>query len=253
MQQIPMVKRAAWVVVALAGCMSSGKKADGGATGVSMTTAPKTVQLDDAQVAHVFITLNNGEVDVAKVALPKLQDESVRGFANMMASAHTQANQDFAQLTGVQSIEPQANDVSRALEDGVQTAVNGFGNATTASADQQYIHSQVTMHRAALALLDCVMTQSKHNEALTSHLRNTARATVASHLRQARAVESNLSTAALSGSGTTGSAANAPGSSAPMRAGPDSDNIDCSTMCDASTSPFDGRLRSAVCQPRPAS
>lgn len=176
------------LVIALAtlGC-TKGRHIDGG------VASAKTVGLDDGQVAQVLVTLNTGEVDAAKAALPKLQNENARSFANMMVSAHSQSNEEITQLLDGERITPVANDISRALEDGAQSVIGELQTTDSTDIDARYMHSQVTMHHGALTLIDCVLLKSPHNDALQTHLRTKVRPTVESHWQQARMAEGTLS------------------------------------------------------------
>ena len=149
--------------------------------------------LTDAQIAHVVITANSGEVDLGNLAKDKAQNADVKAFANDMVKDHSAANEKGNQLAQQINLTPEVNDLSRQLQsNGEKAKAMLDSTAAGAAFDKAYIDDQVTTHQAVLDALDNTLIPGAQNADLKGMLQN-MRPTVAQHLDRAKQLQSKLS------------------------------------------------------------
>lgn len=119
----------------------------GGAGGAS------PLGLSDAQVLLVLDTLNQGEVEVAYAAFPRLADVDVQAFAQQMITDHSAARQEVLGVASTLAITPLPSGVQMMLKAKAEAKVAMFHMSGGATLDEPYVDSQVADHAAALTLL----------------------------------------------------------------------------------------------------
>jgi putative membrane protein len=162
----------------------------------STTTPPVVAPLPADQamaskdIAAILFAANQGEVDQANAALPKLSSTDARDFANMMIADHTQALTNLRNITSVNNIRPHdaASDAA-ALRDQSRQLITNF-NTSNGMIDRSYMAAQVQLHERLLTMLDTRLIPSSHGDLLT--LLQNQRAAVATHLDRARSILANL-------------------------------------------------------------
>ncbi len=147
--------------------------------------------LSDPEILHVFLTANRGEV-VASRPVGDGAEEEVTAYARHMIDKHSDVIRRADSLAMALGVEPQANTVSRALEQiaqGVAQRVEGLDDPD--HRDMQYMESQIALHRQTLDLLDFVLIPNAQDESLRALLSQT-RADVMRHLAEAREIHDGL-------------------------------------------------------------
>ena len=110
--------------------------------------------LSDAQILLVLDTLNQGEVEEAYAALPRLTSVDVKAFAQQMVTDHSEARQSVSTAADALEEAPAPSETQAKLK-GESEAHVALLRATSASnLDATYIELQVAAHAQALALLD---------------------------------------------------------------------------------------------------
>jgi predicted outer membrane protein len=138
-----------------AGGGAGGAAGDAGAGGGGGAGGGASLEaLSDAQIFMVLDTLNDGEVEEAYAALPRLTNDDIKAFAQQMITDHSMARQDTATLADSLSIVPSASDTQEALKEEASDVIEEFSDSTATSLDTAYINSQVDAHAHALLLLD---------------------------------------------------------------------------------------------------
>jgi putative membrane protein len=168
------------VVVSTAGSTSS---AD---AGLPAGDAGPASALDDGQILYAADTLNAGEVEQARAALPKLTNGGVRDFAQQMIDEHGAARDRLLQLAEDQTIDPAQSDVAEELRSKSQSNVESLLGAARSTSDALYIELQVSAHVDALELLD-QLSSAADAEPLRQEL-IAQRGSVQTHLDRARAL-----------------------------------------------------------------
>jgi len=147
--------------------------------------------LSDAQVAHVAVTANTIDADLAKLALERGRSSDVKAFARMMIDDHTGVNQKAAALAKKLNVTPVANDVSASLEKGAREARANLVKLTGAAFDRAYIAREVEYHAAVLGAIDDLLIPTTQNGELKELLK-TVRPAVAAHLERARQIQQTV-------------------------------------------------------------
>jgi len=154
--------------------------------GVPSGDAGPALTLDDGQLLYVADTLNAGEVEEARAALPKLMNGDARDFAQQMIDDHGSARDRLLQLAQDQTITPADSDVANELHSKSQSSIESLLGADPSTIDAMYIELELVEHVDGLALLDQLIAAAD-SDPLRAEL-TTERAAVQTHLDRARAL-----------------------------------------------------------------
>jgi len=147
--------------------------------------------LSDAEVAHVAVTANAIDVDLAKVALQRARAEQVKAFAQTMVDDHTGVNEQAAALAKKLGVTPAANEVSASLQKEADAAKSRLGSLSGMTFDRAYMEREVEYHQAVLDAIDNLLVPTTENAELKSLL-ETVRPAIAAHLERARSIQKLL-------------------------------------------------------------
>lgn len=150
----------------------------GADAGAAVTAA--AADLNDGQILFVVDTINAGEVDQARAALPGLEDEAARGYAQLMIEEHEPARDRLLELAEGEDIALEASEVATQLREQSEQVILSLLSLSGDELEQTYVESQVTAHTAALQLIDA-MLPAADSDALDAELTQ-LRASVAGHL-----------------------------------------------------------------------
>ncbi|MEO8199871.1 MAG: DUF4142 domain-containing protein [Gemmatimonadota bacterium] len=155
--------------------------------------AQQTAQpdLSDPQVAHVAVTANNIDIDLAKLALTKATNLEVKKFASTMITDHTAVNQQASALAAKLGVTPADNAVSQSLLKGASEARAAIEPKSGAAFDRAYIDREVGYHQAVLDALDGLLIPTTSNADLKKLLVD-VRPAIAAHLAHARQIQGSL-------------------------------------------------------------
>ena len=175
---------------------SGGESAGAGGDGVggeagSGGAAGAVAALNDAQILKVLSTANEGEVSVAQVAKPGLQNTAAISFAQMMIEEHTAANGNTLALVSSKHLNPEPSDVSEMLAADAASVISTLSATAPAAFDKVYISSQVAMHTEVLDLIDARLAPDA-SDADVKALITSIRASVAMHLANAQTINASL-------------------------------------------------------------
>jgi len=146
--------------------------------------------LSDAQILLVLDTLNQGEVDEAYAALPRLMSAEVRAFAQEMVTDHSAARQQVLTTANALSLAPTPSEPQEELQAEGEAHVATLRTKPAAALDATYINMEVTGHADALSLLDELAAAA--DAAQLKSLIATLRATVLEHYQQAQQLQASL-------------------------------------------------------------
>ena len=147
--------------------------------------------LTDPEIAHVAVTANAIDVEIAELALEHAQDEEVKAFAHTMIRDHTAVNEHAAALASRLGVKPEDNAVSRSLRDDADDALGKIDDLRGLSFDRSYVAREVAYHEAVLTALDGVLIPQADNAELKGLL-EAVRPAIAAHLAHARALAADL-------------------------------------------------------------
>lgn len=160
------------------------------------TTKAPPPNLTDPEVAHVAVTANSIDIELAKFAQTRARAEGVRRFAATMITDHSAVNAQAAALASKLGVTPTDNAVSKSLVSGATAARAALEKTTGAAFDRAYMDREVAYHEAVLGALDGVLIPTTDNAEL-KRLLSDVRPAIAAHLAHAKQLRSEL--------GTTGS------------------------------------------------
>lgn len=153
--------------------------------------APKAPGLTDPEIAHVAVTANSIDIAMGKLAKTKARSSAVKNFAQTMITDHGAVNQQAVRLAERLKVTPQANDVSRQLQQGADEARAGLEAKSGAAFDRAYIEREVQYHQAVLDALDQTLIPGAQNAELKALLQG-ARPAFVAHLERAKQIQGTL-------------------------------------------------------------
>lgn len=151
----------------------------------------QAASLDDAEIAHIAVTANAIDAELAQIAQGRAVNEEVRQFAATMIRDHTGVNEQAKALAARLGVTPADNEVSRSLRSGAEAARQKLENIRGGEFDIAYMQREVEYHEAVLAALDQTLIPNSTNEELKALLQQ-ARGAVAAHLEHARHLRREL-------------------------------------------------------------
>lgn len=158
---------------------------------VQDAAAQEPPRLNDAEIAHVAVTANAIDIEVAALVPDRAQTEEVRTFARTMVTAHTGVNERAAALAGRLGVTPLDNEVSRSLRTDADQATARLENLRGSAFDRAYLEREVAYHTAVLAALEDLLIPATRNAELKALLEE-VRPVIAAHLEHARHVAAGL-------------------------------------------------------------
>lgn len=161
--------------------------ADGG----TQSTTPANADLSDKEIAKVLLTINDGEIQLGKLAADKTRNPTVKAFAKQMVSAHEANVKDTKALAKKMKVAPVSSDLSVLFLEDAKLANANLRNATKDDFDKAYVDGQITMHESVLDSINNKLIPSAENADLKAHLEKTASA-VSEHLEHAKGLRANL-------------------------------------------------------------
>jgi putative membrane protein len=147
--------------------------------------------LSDPEVAHVAVTANSIDIELAKFAESRIRNEQVRRFAATMITDHSAVNHQAAALASRLGVTPQDNAVSQSLLKGAAEAQAGIKGLRGIAFDRGYMDREVAYHQAVLDALDRLLIPTTSNADLKKLLED-VRPAIAAHLAHAKKLQGSL-------------------------------------------------------------
>lgn len=152
---------------------------------------PKAPALTDPEIAHIAVTANTIDSTMGELAKTKARSSAVKGFAQTMVTDHGAVNKQAVALAQRLKVTPEANDVSRQLQQGADEARAGLESKSGAEFDRAYMQREVEYHQAVLDALDQTLIPGSQNAELKALLQG-ARPAFVAHLERAKQIQSTL-------------------------------------------------------------
>jgi putative membrane protein len=150
--------------------------------------------ITDPQIAHIVVTANSSASAMGELAKTKARSSAVKAFAQTMITDYGAVNQQAVKLAQRLKVTPEANDVSRQLQQGADEARTGLESKSGAAFDRAYMEREVQYHQAVLDALDKTLIPGAQNAELKALLQG-ARPAFAAHLERAKQIQGTLGTA----------------------------------------------------------
>jgi putative membrane protein len=154
----------------------------------SATNAQAPATLTDAEIAHVAVTANAIDVELAKVAETRAASPEVQAFARTMITDHTAVNRQAGELAQRLGVTPADNAVSASLRSAAEPVRRALTNLHGTTFDLAYIEREVAYHQAVLDALDQLLIPQTRNRELRALLEQ-VRPVIAAHLEHARRLD----------------------------------------------------------------
>jgi putative membrane protein len=154
-------------------------------------SSPPAPDLSDPEVAHVAVTANSIDIDLAKFAQTRTRSVAVRHFAATMIADHSAVNAQAAALAGRLGVTPADNAVSQSLLAGATAARAGLDTLRGAAFDRAYMDREVGYHQAVLDAIDGLLVPTTSNAELKKLLVD-VRPAIAAHLEHAKMLRGQL-------------------------------------------------------------
>lgn len=161
------------------------------AAGVAVPAVSSAQDLSDPQVAHVAVTANTIDVELAKLALQRAQSADVKAFARTMVDDHNGVNQQAAALAKKLNVTPASNDVSTSLQKGASDARAKLEKLTGVAFDRAYMAREVEYHKAVLDAIDTLLIPTTQNGELRDLLK-AVRPAIVAHLDRAQRIHQSV-------------------------------------------------------------
>jgi len=152
---------------------------------------PATPHLTQNQIAMVADLANGSEIEQAKLAQGKAKAASVKKFAAMMIKHHTEAKTEQTKLFKQLNLTPTQSQKATALKQDSEKTLTELRTESGTAFDARYMDSQVEAHQKVLDALNGELLPAASDPALVNGL-NKMKATVESHLEQAKAIQAEL-------------------------------------------------------------
>ncbi|PYO88236.1 MAG: hypothetical protein DMD58_12830 [Gemmatimonadetes bacterium] len=154
--------------------------------------------LSDPEVAHVAVTANSIDIDMAKLVPSHTTNAAVRQFATTMITDHTAVNAQAGALATKLGVTPKDNAVSESLQTGATSARASLEPLHGAAFDRAYMDHEVGYHQAVLDAIDKLLVPTTENAELRKLLVD-VRPAIATHLEHAKHLRSQLAAPARTG------------------------------------------------------
>jgi putative membrane protein len=164
-------------------------------TGSPAATTPVQANqgmLTDNQIHGVVSVANQGEIDVAKIALKQGKDKSVKDFANMMVKEHGKVKKELMGLAKTAKMKNDDSPTKKTFEEAGQASMSRLKAMKGMEFDKAYAEDQVKMHQDLLNALDTELIPSAKDAKLKGLLEK-IKPSVAAHLDQAKSISEKLS------------------------------------------------------------
>lgn len=180
------------LIAGIYGCDSPRQEsATQGGNTAAADTAKRDDDIQDAQIVNIVMTANTGDSALGAFARPKAQSAAVRDFAQRMVREHGAGNALAVALARRLNVTPADHGRVRDLQRDVAEEQRELTDKTGRDFDGEYMEHEVDMHEALLKALDDDLIPDADNAELRQLLTAT-RATVSSHLEQARLIKDQL-------------------------------------------------------------
>jgi len=145
----------------------------------------------DAEIAHIAVTANQVDIDLAKLAKTKSRNAEVQRFAETMISDHTAVIDQAVALVKQLGVTPAEHEVSRSLLASASESRTQLQSLSGAAFDAAYMDREVAYHQAVIDAVGQVLIPNAKNAQLKALLEKVQPA-LQGHLRHAKDVGAKL-------------------------------------------------------------
>lgn len=162
---------------------------------VALLAAPAFAQespkLSDAEVASVAVIANQIDIDQARLAQERSENEAVLQFAQTMINDHEAVIKQATDLVQKLGVTPQENAVGKQLQDDAAKTAKMLKTKSGAAFDKAYVDNEVAYHQAVISAVQDLLIPESENEELRGLLESIVPALQA-HLEHAQMLQNQL-------------------------------------------------------------
>ena len=146
--------------------------------------------MTDVDIASIVLAANSADSAAGALATTRATNQAVRSFGQQMVRDHGQFNQRVKALATRLNVTPAETEKVRELRDDAAEKRRDLSGKSGADFDKEYIDYEVEAHENVLRELDRMIPAADNAD--LRQLLTQARATVQSHLDQARQIRGTL-------------------------------------------------------------
>jgi putative membrane protein len=168
--------------------------------GALLFAAPAFAQADaaapaggptDPQIAAIVVSANQVDIDAAKFAKSHSKNKEVKAFAETMIRDHQAVNKQAKALVKKLKVKPEANDTSKALEQGGKDNLATLKKLKGAEFDKAYVDHEVAYHQQVIDAVTKTLIPNAQNAELKALLEKGGPIFTA-HLEHAKKLQAEL-------------------------------------------------------------
>lgn len=159
---------------------------------ISQQVSAQKPNLTDPEIANVAVVANQIDIDNAKIAQEKSQNNDVKNFAQTMINDHQSVIDQAVALVKKLNVTPKDNATSKQLLAGAKKTQNSLRTKSGSAFDKAYVDNEVAYHEAVINTLQNVLIPEAKNSELKQLLQNVMPA-FKTHLEHAQMLQKNLS------------------------------------------------------------
>lgn len=146
--------------------------------------------MSDANLVSVLDSIDEGEIETARLAMDKASAPEVRAFAGRILNEHRSLGEANARLATQLSLEPEPPALASDMKEAHDDAMQELRAKTGPSFDRAYVRHEIQQHVQAFNFLEAAAA-SESNVTLRQELIRTG-PDLLSHISAARALERHL-------------------------------------------------------------
>ena len=174
--------------LAVGACNQDKKETENRTDRGASTTTTTARTTSDSNALAMITALNQGEVDQANAAMPKLAHDDAKNFADMMLKHHSEALAKVSTIVTEQKMTMLDNATSNAMKRESAELVGKMSTATAGPVfDRMYMQAQVDGHTKALRMIDNDILPNIDNMTLKTTVTDMRRQ-VQEHLTKAQSI-----------------------------------------------------------------
>ena len=145
----------------------------------------------DPQIAAIFDTANQIDIDAGKLAKSTSQSKDVQQFAQQMITDHSAVNKSASELVTKLNVMPELSTTSGKLQKEGDDNLAALKKLQGHAFDKAYIDPEVKYHEAVIKMLDKTLIPGARNAELKALLVK-VRPAFEAHLEHARKLQAQL-------------------------------------------------------------
>lgn len=147
--------------------------------------------LSNAEIASVAVVANKIDINYAKIAIKRSNNDEILEFANRMVTDHNNVIDQAVALVTKLGVKPEDNPVSQSLLESSNKKIAELENVSSSKFDDAYITNEIEYHKQVIAAVENKLVPESTNAQLKDLLQQVLPALKA-HLGHAEMVKSKL-------------------------------------------------------------